>query len=104
MDRRALLAVLGALSVMLAIPAVASAADGPTLSDTTSAVNTTWVIVAGVLVMFMQAGFAFLKIGFSRMKNPGAGVPKILIRFSISSPRCWAVGFALGCCGGAAIS
>src|SRR3954465_4394933 len=95
MDRRALLAVLGALSVMLAIPAVASAADGPTLSDTTSAVNTTWGIVAGVLVMFMQAGFAFLEIGFSRMKNAGAGVAKILINFSISSLAYWAVGFAL---------
>src|SRR4051794_17474161 len=85
MDRRALLAVFGALGAMLAVPAVASAADGPSLADTASAVNTTWVIVAGVLVMFMQAGFAFLEIGFSRMKNAGAGVAKILINFSISS-------------------
>ena len=29
-------------------------------------INSIWVIVAGVLVMFMQAGFAFLEIGFSR--------------------------------------
>src|SRR3954471_20209422 len=95
MDRRALLAVLGALSVMLAIPAVAFAADGPTLPDVASSVNTTWVIVAGVLVMFMQAGFALLEIGFSRMKNAGAGVAKILLNFSISSLAYWAVGFAL---------
>src|SRR3954464_9303526 len=95
MDRRALLAVCGALCAMLAIPAVASAADGPSLADTTSAVNTTWVIVAGVLVMFMQAGFAFLEIGFSRMKNAGSGVAKILLNFSISSLAYWAVGFAL---------
>src|SRR4051794_38138307 len=27
-------------------------------------INSTWVIVAGCLVMFMQAGFAFLEIGF----------------------------------------
>ena len=33
--------------------------------------NTTWVIVAGVLVMFMQAGFLFLEIGFTRGKNVG---------------------------------
>ena len=32
-----------------------------------------WVLVAGILVMFMQAGFAFLEIGFSRGKNAGTG-------------------------------
>ena len=46
-------------------------ADGPTLNDTVSSINTVWVIVAGVLVMFMQAGFAMLEIGFSRAKNAG---------------------------------
>src|SRR4051794_14457590 len=102
--RRRLLAscavVLGAL---LALPAVASAA-GPSLSDTASAVDTTWVIVAGVLVMFMQAGFAFLEIGFSRMKNAGAGVAKILVNFSIASLAYWAVGFALAFGGAGAIA
>src|SRR4051794_36839532 len=103
MDRRALLAVCGALAAMLAVPAVASAA-GPSLSDTASAVDTTWVIVAGVLVMFMQAGFALLEIGFSRMKNAGAGVAKILMNFSISSIAYWAVGFALAFGGSGAIA
>ena len=56
---------------MLALPATALAQDGPTLEDTVSSLNTTWVIVAAVLVMFMQAGFAFLEIGFSRAKNAG---------------------------------
>src|SRR5881227_191424 len=104
MDRRALLAVCGALAAMLALPAVASAADGPSLADTASAVDTTWVIVAGVLVMFMQAGFAFLEIGFSRMKNAGAGVAKILVNFSIASIAYWAVGFALAFGGAGAIA
>src|SRR5437763_16707372 len=103
MDRRALLAVLGALCAMLALPAVASAA-GPSLSDTASAVDTTWVIVAGVLVMFMQAGFAFLEIGFSRMKNAGAGVAKILINFSIASIAYWVCGFAFAFGGAGAIA
>src|SRR5256714_8302408 len=95
MDRRALLAVCGALAAMLALPAVASAADGPTLDDAVSSITTTWVIVAGVLVMFMQAGFAFLEIGFSRGKNAGTGIAKILTNFSIASIAYWAVGFAL---------
>jgi len=63
--------------------------------ETASALNTTWVIVAAVLVMFMQAGFAFLEVGFSRAKNAGAGIAKILVNFSIAALLYWAVGFAL---------
>src|SRR3989440_1843324 len=93
-----------ALAAALALPAAASAASGPTLPDVTSAVDTTWVIVAGVLVMFMQAGFAFLEIGFSRMKNAGAGVAKILMNFSIASIAYWACGFAFAFGGAGAIA
>src|SRR3989441_1621507 len=89
---------------LLAMPALASAASGPTLDDAVSSINTTWVIVAGVLVMFMQAGFAFLEIGFSRMKNAGAGVAKILMNFSIASIAYWACGFALAFGGAGAIA
>ena len=67
----------------------------PRIEDVASSLNTTWVIVAAVLVMFMQAGFALLEIGFSRMKNAGTGVAKILTNFSIASLCYWAVGFAL---------
>jgi Amt family ammonium transporter len=84
-----------AVLVAFALPSLALAADGPTLEDTGNAVNTTWVIVAAVFVMFMQAGFLLLEIGFSRMKNAGAGVAKVLLNFSIASIAYWAVGFAL---------
>src|SRR5258708_35284430 len=57
-------------------------------------INSIWVIVAGALVMFMQAGFAFLEIGFSRAKNAGTVVAKILTNFSIAAICWWAVGFA----------
>jgi Amt family ammonium transporter len=95
MRRRCLGAIVLGAVALLALPAMAAAADGPTLDDTVSSLNTTWVIVAGVLVMFMQAGFAFLEIGFSRAKNAGAGIAKILTNFSIASICYWAVGFAL---------
>src|SRR3954452_7745187 len=44
--------------------------------------------------MFMQAGFAFLEIGFSRGKNVGTVVAKILVNFAIAAIAYWAVGFA----------
>jgi ammonium transporter, Amt family len=65
------------------------------VSDLTVAVETTWVVVAAVLVMLMQLGFMFLEVGFSRMKNAGTIVPKVLANFSIAALCYWAIGFAL---------
>jgi ammonium transporter, Amt family len=93
--RRIALAAAVPLGALLLAPAAALAQDGPTIDDTVSSLNTVWVIVAAVLVMFMQAGFAFLEIGFSRAKNAGLGVVKILTNYSIAALAYWAVGFAL---------
>ena len=57
-------------------------------------INSLWVFIAAVLVIFMQAGFMFLEIGFSRGKNAGTVVAKILTNFSIAAIAYWAVGFA----------
>jgi Amt family ammonium transporter len=65
------------------------------VSELTTAVETTWVVVAAVFVMLMQLGFMFLEVGFSRMKNAGTIVPKVLANFSIAALCYWAVGFAL---------
>jgi Amt family ammonium transporter len=87
-----------AAALALALPAAASAdtfdrAGNQGLLQSV-AINSIWVIVAGVLVMFMQAGFAFLEIGFSRGKNSGTVIAKILTNFSIAGLMYWAVGFA----------
>jgi ammonium transporter, Amt family len=71
-----------------------------TLRSVADELNTTWVIVAAVLVMFMQAGFLFLELGFARGKNVGTLVAKILVNFSISSIVWWICGFALAFGGG----
>jgi Amt family ammonium transporter len=73
------------------------------LTDVSVAVDTVWVVVAAVLVMLMQAGFLFLEIGFSRMKNAGTVVAKILANFSIAGLGYWAVGFALAFGGAGAL-
>src|SRR3954452_13534435 len=85
---------------LLAVPA-AALADGKTLDLANAGklplevgLNSVWVLIAGILVMFMQAGFAFLEIGFSRGKNAGTVIAKILVNFSIAAICFWAVGFA----------
>src|SRR3954469_4318701 len=80
--------------LLLALPAVANATPQPGTLSTTAAINTVWVVLAALLVFFMQAGFAFLEIGFSRAKNAGTVVAKILTNLSIASLGYWACGFA----------
>ena len=67
----------------------------PTLNDALSRIDTVWVLVAGILVFFMQAGFLLLEVGFSRMKNAGTIVAKVIANLSIAALCYWAVGFAL---------
>jgi len=90
-------ALLG-IAITLAAPAVASASSLDAYNNgvlpNSVAINSLWVIVAGCFVMFMQAGFAFLEIGFSRGKNAGTVIAKIVTNFSIAGILYWAVGFA----------
>jgi Amt family ammonium transporter len=91
-------AVLLGLLALLVLPATGladtfDAASKGVLPDSVG-INSLWVVVAACLVMFMQAGFAFLEIGFSRGKNAGTVVAKILTNFSIAAILYWAVGFA----------
>jgi Amt family ammonium transporter len=95
MKRRLLIAGPLAAVASLVLPGVAFGAETPILETPEASINAMWVIVAGVLVMFMQAGFLLLEVGFSRAKNAGAGVAKVLVNFSIASLCYWAVGFAL---------
>jgi ammonium transporter, Amt family len=64
------------------------------------AASTVWVIVAAILVMFMQAGFAFLEAGLTRMKNAGHIAGKNVLIFGVASLVYWAVGFGIAFGGG----
>jgi Amt family ammonium transporter len=86
----------GILAVVAATYPLVTHAAGQTAGQQAGvAVDTVWVVVAGALVLLMQAGFAMLEVGFSRMKNVGTVVAKIIVNLSISSILYWAVGFAL---------
>jgi Amt family ammonium transporter len=98
MRRRHLAAIPLAVGALLALPGVAFAdsldASVNGVLPESVGINSLWVIVAACLVMFMQAGFAFLEIGFSRAKNAGTVVAKILINFSIAALAWYVCGFA----------
>ena len=64
-------------------------------SELVIAVNTVWVVVAAILVMFMQAGFAFLEAGLTRMKNAAHIAGKNVLIFAVCSLVYWAVGFGI---------
>lgn len=65
------------------------------LSDLAVAIDTIWVLVAAVLVFFMQAGFAMVETGFSRAKNAGNIIMKNFIDFCVGSVSFWLIGFTL---------
>ncbi len=101
MKKKLSLAVLLAAFSALVLPGVASAASvTDTIAEKTSELNMVWVAVACVLVFLMQAGFMFLEIGFSRQKNAGTGVAKILVNFAICTIAWWAVGYGIAEGGG----
>ena len=64
-------------------------------SDLTIAASTIWVVIAAVLVMFMQAGFAFLEAGLTRMKNVGHVAAKNVLIFALASIVYYVVGFGI---------
>jgi len=63
--------------------------------DYSMAIDTVWVLIATVLVFFMQAGFAMVETGFTRAKNAGNIIMKNLMDFSVGSVVFWVVGFSI---------
>jgi Amt family ammonium transporter len=79
--------------------AVAQTAPAPTTEEQLASLkvgmDTMWVMVAGMLVFFMNAGFGMLETGFCRQKNAVNVLSKNLIVFALSTIAYWAIGFAL---------
>jgi ammonium transporter, Amt family len=98
MKRKLLPAAAGVALGLLAVPASAmadslDAAGNGVLGDSVP-LNTLWVTIAAVLVLFMLAGLLSLEAGMSRMKNVGTLVPKALIGMSVAAFVYYACGFA----------
>ena len=65
----------------------------PALTQATA--DILWMVIAGLLVFFMQAGFALLESGLTRAKNAVNIFAKNFMDFSMGALAFWAVGHAL---------
>jgi ammonium transporter, Amt family len=66
-----------------------------TTQELAVAASTIWVVVAAILVMFMQAGFAFLEAGLTRMKNVGHIAAKNVLILALASLVYYAAGYGI---------
>ncbi|HEY6002342.1 MAG TPA: ammonium transporter [Anaeromyxobacter sp.] len=64
------------------------------LADTQTALNIVWTLVAGFLVMFMQAGFALVETGLTRAKNVAHTMGMNFFVYAIGIIGFFLVGFA----------
>ena len=63
--------------------------------DANSSLDILWILLAGILGFFMQAGFAMVEAGFTRAKNVGNIIMKNFMDFSIGSLMFWIVGYSI---------
>jgi Amt family ammonium transporter len=72
------------------------AAEGDTsLATLVQSLDMVWILIAAMLVFFMQAGFAMVEIGLTRAKNAGNIIMKNLMDFSVGSIMFFTIGWAL---------
>lgn len=54
-----------------------------------------WIVICGILVFFMQAGFTLVEVGFTRSKNAGNIIMKNVMDLCIGSIGFWAIGYTV---------
>jgi len=90
------LLTVGIASLILASFGITAHAQGPTPAPATqSAVDTTWVLLTGFLVFFMQTGFAMLETGLIRQTSAVNALLENFIDAGITAVAFWAVGFGI---------
>jgi len=92
----------GALTGTVADVAVSDAKKGLTIGDVVNqvgqnkiAINFMWTLVAGFLVMFMQAGFAIVETGLCRAKNANHTMMMNFMVYGIGMLAYWLIGFTI---------
>ena len=89
----------------------AKIAGKPTLEEVAEAaghnkisINIMWTLVAGFLVMFMQAGFALAETGLTRAKNAAHTMMMNFMVYGLGMTGYWIMGYALQMGGVGAVS
>src|SRR6185503_1390887 len=92
----------GALTGTVADVAVADSKKGLTIADVVNqvgqnkiAINFTWTLICGFLVMFMQAGFAIVETGLCRAKNANHTMMMNFMVYGVGMLAYWLIGFAI---------
>ena len=80
--------------------AVATPESAPTtiidaMGELATGINTVWMLLAAMLVFFMQPGFALVEAGFTRTKNTANILMKNFVDFMFGSLLFWFIGFGL---------
>ena len=73
-------------------PTLAEVADA--VGHSRVALNMVWTLLAGFLVMFMQAGFAMVETGFTRSKNVAHTMGMNFLVYALGVLGFWICGFA----------
>ncbi len=95
MRRRLLVVGAGAGLALLASATPALAQDGITAEVVQTTLDNIWILIAAVLVIFMQAGFALVEAGLTRAKNVSNIMMKNLMDFCAGVLAFGMFGFAI---------
>ena len=95
MKNRYFCGALVAIGVFFIAPEIALAeeASAPTNAELKIIADTMWMLIAGMLVFFMNTGFAMLESGLCRSKNTVNILSKNVIVFAMASISFWMVGW-----------
>ena len=63
--------------------------------ETDAVLDLMWIVICGILVFFMQAGFTLVEAGFTRAKNTSNIIMKNLMDLSVGSLAFWAIGYTI---------
>ncbi len=76
-------------------PAAEASVSSDAISSLSTGINTVWMLLAAMLVFFMQPGFALVEAGFTRSKNTANILMKNFVDFIFGSLLFWIIGFGL---------
>lgn len=85
----------GVVAILAVTPSIVGAQAEEYVPTTADVLNNIWVFIAGVLVFFMQAGFALVEAGLTRAKNVVNIFAKNIADAVIGVLAFFACGFAL---------